>query len=292
MQKYYPKEDSTGDSLDANICHYLGVRDKFHLLAVLKEMCCKFIVDLNNNVDFRVYDCRDDLVLMLIFTKKYDMRKLMKPLWKVFIMYVLKNFYMLWTWSRERIQQNNKSFQLDYCSLFIESICASFEKILKNHEYVINDFSQMGQVQKMDLDFSHLQILFPGWIAKIDKQGKRSGEKASMQKKLDLNQENANLIKDSMDIDSAICVSGLSVQINTTGRLQKILLCDGPILNISALVAMKYGFARDLKDCAFGSHVCDLLSLISVLVDKKLCKIRYVKFIVMYAFVDLFIYFL
>ena len=62
--------------------------------------------------------------------------------------------------------------------------------------------------------------------------------------------------------------------INTTGRLQKLLLCDGPVLNL-AYVSHKDG---NLRSCAFGHQVGDLCSLVGVLVDLHVCKIRYVLF--------------
>ena len=61
--------------------------------------------------------------------------------------------------------------------------------------------------------------------------------------------------------------------INTTGRLQRILLCDGPVLNLAYAIHQSV----PIRKCAFGPSVHDLNALVCVLVEKGVCKIRYLK---------------
>ena len=68
----------------------------------------------------------------------------------------------------------------------------------------------------------------------------------------------------------------LKVEINTRGKLQKILLCDGPALNVGAVVATKFsGKWKNLQDVPFGCKNADFLAFVDILVDKGVCKIRY-----------------
>ena len=66
------------------------------------------------------------------------------------------------------------------------------------------------------------------------------------------------------------------LEINTRGKLQKVLLCNGYALNLSGVVALKYsGVWKRYEDVAFGPSTNDFVAVAGLLARMGACKIRY-----------------
>lgn len=142
--------------------------------------------------------------------------------------------------------------------LACEHIVSDIQCYAKMHSIEMRPFKVSG-----DLSCDSLPLL--------DRWKVNFGNVNILPKKLNFNGNamDVDLNEEAMDVDS-------DIQINTEGRLQKIILFPGPVLNLSGVAATKYsGPYQKLAGCAFGRGSKDLRQVVSILAEKGICKIRY-----------------
>ena len=84
------------------------------------------------------------------------------------------------------------------------------------------------------------------------------------------------------------------LKINETGKLQKLLLCPGPVLNLSAVIASKFQGAwrpyRDIVKNYQQPKIAELKSFVAILVQKGACKIRLCSCFQVFYIINLFLF--